>query len=248
MASTSETGHAKNLANFDEVITSAITLGEAYNPSKPSLKLSAMQELSGNCKTSVLKVKTATAAYKSAVDSREVAFAPLNSFSSRVGNALKASDTTDQTDQTAMSYIRKIQGRRASPKRSVEEKKSDVESGIEIRERSSSQMSFDNRIDNFEGLIQLLIGITQYAPNEKELQVESLKAFSDDLKKKNSAVVSASIELGNARASRNELMYKPITGLVDIALDAKTYIKSVFGTKSNQYKQVSKLDFTKIRA
>ena len=43
--------------------------------------------------------------------------------------------------------------------------------------------------------------------------------------------------------TRNKILYEENTGLVDIALDSKTYIKSVFGSTSPQYKQVSKLYF-----
>ena len=44
--------------------------------------------------------------------------------------------------------------------------------------------------------------------------------------------------LSNARISRNDILYKANTGLVDIALDTKTYIKSLYGATSPQYKQV----------
>ena len=37
--------------------------------------------------------------------------------------------------------------------------------------------------------------------------------------------------------------YNENTGLVDVALDSKTYIKSIFGATSPQYKQISKLRF-----
>ena len=46
------------------------------------------------------------------------------------------------------------------------------------------------------------------------------------------------------RISRNNLLYKENTGLYDVALDVKNYIKSVFGATSPQYKQVSKIKFT----
>ena len=41
MASTIETGHAKNVANFDDLISFATGYGTAFNPSKPSIKLTA---------------------------------------------------------------------------------------------------------------------------------------------------------------------------------------------------------------
>ena len=39
MASTSETGHAKNVANFQDLIEFVTGYGATYNPSKNSLKL-----------------------------------------------------------------------------------------------------------------------------------------------------------------------------------------------------------------
>ena len=80
-------------------------------------------------------------------------------------------------------------------------------------------------------------------PNEEELKISTLTALYEDLKAKNTAVVETTTPLSNSRIARNEVMYKPLAGLVDIAFDTKVYIKSVFGPSSPQYKQVSKLEF-----
>lgn len=42
MASTSETGNAKNVANFEDLISFCTGYGTAYNPNKASIKLSAL--------------------------------------------------------------------------------------------------------------------------------------------------------------------------------------------------------------
>jgi len=41
MTSTTETGHAKNVANFESLISICTGYGTAYNASKENLKLSA---------------------------------------------------------------------------------------------------------------------------------------------------------------------------------------------------------------
>jgi hypothetical protein len=123
------------------------------------------------------------------------------------------------------------------------EKKAEAEAGKEVVEISSSQMSYDSRLENLDKFIKLLASVPEYTPNEEDLKVTALTALYNDLKAKNSAVINAAIPLSNARISRNEVLYKANTGLVDIALDTKTYIKSVFGAGSPQYKQVSKLEF-----
>lgn len=247
MASTSETGHAKNVANFNDLISFVTGYGTDYNPSKAFIKLTALQTLSTSAKNALDAVNSALPEYSNAVAAREVAFAPLSKLITRVVNALKATDTTDQVDQNAITFARKIQGTRATVKRKTGEKNAFEAAGKEVVEISSSQMSYDSRLDNFDKLIKLLASVTLYVPNEAELKVSALTALYNDLLAKNSAVVAASTPLSNARILRNEVLYKANTGLVDITLDTKTYIKSLYGATSPQYRQVSKLEFKSVR-
>lgn len=104
-------------------------------------------------------------------------------------------------------------------------------------------MGFDNRIDNFDRLIQLLITIAEYAPNETDLKTATLTTYFQSLQATNAAAGDAETNLDNARIARNEVLYQPSTGLVDVASAVKLYVKSVFGATSAQYKQVTALTF-----
>jgi hypothetical protein len=247
MASTSESGHAKNVANFDELISLLKSYGPAYNPSKPLLCLPELQTLLTGAKNSVENVNAALPGYSNAVAAREAAFAPLNKLVTRTLNALRATDTTDQIDANAKTLARKIQGKRASAKKTEEEKKIIAAEGKEVIEISTSQMSYDSRLDNFDKFIKLLASVPLYTPNEADLKVTALTTLYNDLKQKNSDVITAAIPLSNTRISRNQILYGTGKGLVDISLDVKTYIKSVFGATSPQYKQVSKLTFNSVK-
>ena len=243
MANTSETGHAKNVTNLESLITSIIALGTTYNPSRDSIKLAALQTLLDQSKESLNAVNIAQAAYSNAVAARKVAFEPFGKLITRVMNSLKASGTSTQVVQSARTIVRKLQGRRASAKITEEEKKALEAEGKEVNQISASQMSFDNRIENFDRLIMLLSSIPLYNPNEEELKVETLKALHNQLKEKNTEVILPIVQLSNSRMNRNKILYNENTGLVDVALDSKTYIKSIFGATSPQYKQISKLRF-----
>jgi hypothetical protein len=48
MTSKSETGHAKNVANFESLISFCIGYNADYNPSNAALKISALQTLQTN--------------------------------------------------------------------------------------------------------------------------------------------------------------------------------------------------------
>jgi hypothetical protein len=244
MANTNKTGHAKNVANFENLITNVSGYGRAYNPSKESIKLSALNTLLASAKAVIGEVNTAESAYKNAVSAREVAFTPLSKFITRVINSLKSSDSSSQIDEKAMSLVRKLQGRRATPKLSDDEKKATEAEGKEVNQISSSQMSYDSRLDNFDKLIKLLASEAGYSPNEADITIEALTSLYNDLSSKNTAVINATVPLNNARISRDQFLYTPITGVVDISVDVKMYIKSVFGATSPQYKAISGLKFT----
>jgi hypothetical protein len=93
-------------------------------------------------------------------------------------------------------------------------------------------------------LVQTLTSETLYKPNEVELQVATLNTTLTDLKTKNKAVITAAAAASNARIARDKVLYTEGVGLYDVALAVKTYVKSLFGATSPQYKQVSGIKFT----
>lgn len=239
MKSTNETGHAKNVANFGELIATVSAMGPGYNPTRKNLGLTELNSRLNDARNALAAVNNALPVYSSAVAARAEAFAPLSILSTRILNALKASGTGDGAIENAQSVIRKLQGRRATPKLSEEEKKAMETNGKAVKEISASQMGFDNRINHFEVLLQLLSSIPEYGPNEEDLKLTSLSALLGTLKQKNQAVLDAEILLENARLARNSFLYGDGNGVVELASDIKTYVKSAFGTGSVQYRQIS---------
>jgi len=238
-----ETGHAKNMANFDELLTVVIGYGTIYKPSKSSILLPALQTLATNARNALAAVNIAAASYHTAVANREVAFSTLGKLCTRILNAIKATDTTEQIDDNAKSLVRKIQGTRALQPAAIAAEKASTSETVVAKTNSSSQMGFDTRLDNFDKLIKLLIGITLYAPNEADIKTAALTTLYNDLKAKNTAVVTAAVALSNARIARNDIFYKTNIGLVDLTLDIKNYVRSLYGVGSPQLKQLTKLSF-----
>jgi hypothetical protein len=147
---------------------------------------------------SLTTVNALTPAWKNAVTARVTAFKPFDKLITRANNALKASDTTKEVIDSAQTIVRKLQGRRATPKKTDEQKKVATDAGNAIVEISTSQMSYDSRIDNLDKLIKLFSSVAAYIPNENDLKIASLT----DLKAKNLAVINAETPLSNARISR----------------------------------------------
>jgi len=244
MASTTETGHAKNVATFEDLISFCTGYGATYNPSKAALKLPALTTQLTGANAALQAVKVAKTAYDNATNARELAFKPLKSLATKIVNGLAATEATQQTVNDVKSTNMKIQGRRA---KAVEKPTAAaVAAGaVPAKTASTSQQSYDKLIDHFAQLIATLTAEPKYIPNENELKVATLNTMLTDLRAKNTAAISATTALSNARIARDKALYAETTGMVDIAQDAKQYVKSLFGAKSPQYKQVSGLKFNR---
>ena len=245
MATNSDASLAKNVTNFETLISIVTSLGATYNPSKDSLKLPALQTLLTAANESTIAFKNAESVKSTAVDNRQLAFDPTGTFFTRVNNALKASNSTAQADETAKTIFRKLQGRRASAKLTEEQKAALLAEGKEVNQISTSQMGYDDKVENLESLISFLQTVPEYNPNEEELKITTLQTLLADLRAKNLTTTQAHIAVETARGARKTLQNTPNTGLVDVANDVKSYIKSVYGVKSTEYKLVSKLRFVK---
>ena len=155
-------------------------------------------------------------------------------------NSYTATGTDAKNVADAKTFARKIQGTRAKP--AVKDNPATPEDES-AQSNSASQMSYTQRFENLENLLNLLSGDAMYAPNEVELQMATLSAMANDLKTKNSNVINAVTPLSNSRISRNDALYAKDSGMLAQAALVKKYVKSVFGADSAQFKQINDLEF-----
>lgn len=238
MASTQETGHAKNVSNLQDLIAFVMAHGPTYNPSKNSLKVPELNNLLITAQNALNDVMIKNTQYNTFINARSQAFESLKSLSTRLLNAIQTTDASAETISDAKGFNRKMQGKRAS----VIEKPIDPEAPAPTT-ISTSQMSFDQQIQHLAGFITVLESEPSYTPNEIDLQIPTLLNKKNDLILKNNQVTMAYASLSNARMARNKILYDENTGLVPIAFDVKKYIKSIHGATSPEYAQISKIEF-----
>lgn len=241
MASTTETGHAKNVANFYALISFCTGYGSQYNPSKPTLALAVLTPQHLAADTAVKFVNQTVQPHTAAVNARQAGFAPLNKLCTRVINSLEANTDDQNIIRDARALVDKIAGVRRTPK------PIDPVTGTSTA-YSASQQSFDMRLDHFDQLVKLLLNHPYYTPNETALQASTLQSLHVSLEASNNAVKDAYTAISNARIQRDAVLYHPLTGLVKTTKDVKKYVKSVFGAKSDEYAQVSALAFRVIKS
>lgn len=241
-ASISETGHAKYMANFQELIAFVIGYGATYNPSKDALKVSQLNTIVINSQAILADVRTKNTAYNNAINDRIIAFKGLKLLSTRLINALETTNASKEKINDAKGFNRKMQGKRTSSTKTPTDTKTPTPTII-----STSQQSYDQLMQHFAGLISILQSEVSYNPNENELKLTELIDKQANLTAKNNAVATTYVSVNNSRISRNKILYGETTGLVDTALEVKKYIKSIFGTSSPEYTQIKSIKFKNLK-
>jgi len=250
MASTQETGHAKNVANFKLLNTRVAGFGgTTYNPANPNILITALNTRATSADAAVKAVQLAETPYKDAKDARRVAYDKLNPLVRSAMGILKSSDGVSETTiNDAKTLAKKITGTNRAPKK---KNGNATENGTEATEpteqsHSVSQQSFDMRLANFNDFISLLQATPQYAPNEEDIQVTALTVFAQTLANTNNNVNETFIPFNAALKARDTELYFPQTGLFDIAGKVKSYVSGLNGALGDaEKKQVTSLKFSK---
>ena len=243
MPSTLETGHTKNVSTFLALIGFVNGWGADYKPTKAILSAANLLALHVQCEAAVKAADDQEKIFSDLVDKRMIAFEPLQGLSTRVTNAFSVIDLADETVAGAKEINRKIQGKRATPKK--DEPTAEGETPKGGKSISASQMSYDNNVKHFSDSTAWVALQAIYNPNETDLKVAALNAYKATIDKANKDVIAGQVPYDNKLDTRDLLLYAKKTGMVDIALEVKKYAKSAFGVSSAKYKQISGLKFTK---
>ena len=239
----SEQGHIKNVANFGRYISYVIGYGAAYVPTNAVIELPKLQTRQTVFQDAIDAVTPKASAETLAVNARQAVFDDLQKLAPRILAAADAATADQLFSNDVRSIVRKLQGRRATPK----VKDNPLTLGVDESKQnaSSSQMSYDNQIGFFAELIGLLKANAAYKPNEAELKIAALEARLADLEAKNQAVITAVAEARTARNNRDAVLYDNPEGVKELADLIKKYVKSLYGASSPQLKQLQALKFKK---
>lgn len=244
MSNTQESGHGKNVASFEQLISFCKGYGASYNPAKDSLKVANLETMFKDVNALFAKVVTARQALHNAINSRIIIFESVKGLLTRISSALEAFGVSELVIANSRSIIRKMRGQRAkgSGKKALEAKDGEV-----IRTVSAAQTSYDSQVEHMSRLVELLSKEVAYKPNEADLKVLALDGLLTKMKGANSSIASAYTDYRNTLANRDAFLYNDLTGLVQLSKQVKLYVKSVYGVQSAQFKQVGELVFKMLK-
>lgn len=234
--------NTKNVQSFEKLLGICTGLGGSYNPGQQNLQVKNMNALLTHARQTLLDVSSAKTVYENATDNREVIFSDMSELCTRIIGSLNASGATSLMVDNAKVMTRKIIG---TPARDRPSLPPDNPEEVKPKTRRARGLDYATMVHHFEKLLQTLKSEPLYNPNEEELTVKSLMAKWEALEQHNANVITAYVNWSMARGKRNDTLYKDDVNVFRTAMTTKEYVKSVFGAKSEEYKQVRKLEFTK---
>ena len=237
MSSTSEVGHAKNVANLQK-ITQQISTYSLYNPPIDDIAVAQLQTLYISANTKLTEVGDKRSINKNAIVARQAAFQNLSSICTSIINVLDILGLPQGTINQAKSLTQTIQG-------SAKKSKTIVEEGKEPANTTSiSRQSYTSRAENFALLLQMLSTLPAYTPNEEKIQLPSLTTYHQSLEAATLAVDQTESELNTKIIERDKILYAPETGVYAISQKIKKYVKSLYGANSPEYTTIAGIEFT----
>lgn len=260
MSTVFETGHSKNVANLLKYEQFLATLGGTYNPSNVNITVSAFTNLYINADAKVNSANTIFTDWKNNTNQREIIFKELKNLSTKLLGALQSTGTTTQTIDDFTFLVKKFRGSSkkkttnagrlsAPPPNETDPVPSDTPIPNDPNSPSTistSQQSFDNRIQHFSKMILLLQSQPIYSPNEIEYQVPTLQAKLATITTLNDNANTSYANLRASRISRNAFLYAEATGMLDLIKQSKAYVKSLYGANSQQYHTANSIKFVRV--
>jgi hypothetical protein len=238
MASSSETGHAINIANLKRLIDVCTAYGVKYNPSNLDLTIANLTLKWTTVGTAHSTMNTALNAAKVPINEREDLFDPLDVLTTQTLNYYKSTKALKQSKDDAKGYADKIRG--------VGVKVVKLPDGTpDPAHVSTSHQSFVQRQEAFQSLVDLYISDPLYAPNETELTTATLTTYSGDMKTANDDIGTIIEPVDALRITRDHGLYDEGTGVVDLALLAKAYSKGLWKANTPEAKQITGIKFTR---
>jgi hypothetical protein len=237
-----ESGHAKNVANFDELMVILGTFGGSYQPALPAIQLDGLRKLQEQLQISMQNVNDTNGVYRDKIYMRQNSYNQMSVLAMRMVNTMVGLALDTKMLAQAKGILSKIRGG------SSRKKKEEGEDGTTpTKSVSVSQMSFDQRKNNFSMLVGLVNAQPTYKPNEEEMQVTFLKKYVDALQNFNQEATVAEQNLIMARKERDALLYAENAGIITLVQQIKAYTKGAFGTKHQSYERIKGIRFTNIK-
>jgi hypothetical protein len=237
-----ESGHAKNVANFETVTIILIALGAVYSPAQALILLAALQTKLTEAKSALAAVDNAQGVKTLAVDELQAEFEDFDEYLVNI----KRTAEVEINDPALTSDLQNIVNRSRPQSRKTGLVDNPLTPENEARTgHSTSMRSYDSLITHLADVHALLSNRSDYKPGDAQYTIAAIEAKISSLTAKNNAAKNAAAALGNTEDARDVILYDEQTGVLKLIKLIKIPLTLKPGKASAAYQQISALEFRK---
>lgn len=241
-----ETGHNKNVANFETLIIILTNLGAVYAPPQALIVLAALQQLLADAKAVLLAVDEAQAAKAVAVDNVQAEFEGLPKY---VVN-IKRQAEVEVNDPAFTKDLQTIVNKFSPPGRDTGIPDDPLTPDIDESRTaaSQSQRSRDSQLAHLTDIVVLLKTRDEYKATGTPYATDAIEDKIAALSAANNAAKDAEAAYRLKLDDRNEVFYDDESNnMLSRVKLIKTYVAQKFGKDSAAYKQIAALEFRRVK-
>ncbi len=232
--STIEISHKKNIENFFGIIAACGEFGSKYNPANEDLTIAKMTARYDEAVILDKNYSVGAMELKVLINAQQTLFKELKSLCRRAYNSLKCSKENSGNKLSAKRKMEEITGDKVR-------RKKDEDGNVLEHTKSNSQLGMDDVLGKFYEFIVWLKNMTFYNPQEEILKVTGLLEFGEKVDEAKKSVVLKRSVVKDLMLKRDKGLYGDDTGLVDVSLACKSYVKSLYGARSEEAMTVTKI-------
>jgi len=231
-----ETGFPINVENFARLRQVIIGLDDTYVQGNPLFTVENMETIYLAASSSLQKVQNKKQDDNNATAEMNIAFQDVKKLSTQSKNIFVVSGVPATAIKRCELLNHLIQGSRVEPL-----DKDATDDAISASHQSRVQM-----IQHVDGLIELFKAYPQYNP-PAFIGAAGWDTRRNAMYATNQASYTTSTALKLERISRNNIIQKPVTGLVEVGQGVKKTVMGIFGFNSPQYAMVKGIEFRRLQ-
>ena len=236
-----ESGHNKNVANFETTVIAITARGAEYAPPQELITLPELQTHLTGIKAAVADVDAKQAAKTNAVDEVQAEFKDLYKYAVNIKRTAEVTLNDAALTADLQTIVNKFNPK--GRKTGVPDDPLTPDIDESRTAHSMSQTSRDNLIAYLADMSALLKTREPYNPPDAQYQTTGIDEKIAALTAKNNADKAAGAALGNSLDARDALLYNNPDCTINRVKLIKTYIAVKFGKDSAIYQQINALEF-----
>ncbi len=239
MSSRRESINAQNIAGFRLIIDFLLALGSEYQPSDNAISIFSLENDLQTVITTEDGFNKLQATFCQALYDQQAAFEQAAKLMEQVELVPNPLRSADKTSEAHKMLIKKVKGGREIKMVLVKDGQS-----VGNYTLSVSQFHYANRATSLHLVIQTLKTEEGYSPSDASISIAGLKSKLKAMNDSCEGIASLMASVEEMRLLRNNILYHPETGLINIVRMIKAYIRNLYGQQSEQYQRLLVIPFS----